>query len=174
MIPQSQILNYITKRVNEASVCGKEGAGDDPVIRMFHCLFIALKISLFSMSSSHDLVIRMFHCLFIVLKISLFSMSSSHDLVIRMFHCLFIALKISLFSMSSSHDLVIRMFHCLFIVLKISLFSMSSSHDPQCFIVLTMIKHIISFRVYIKCSVCWLTLLFMVRNEIETSLAHNM
>jgi hypothetical protein len=31
------------------------------------------------MSSSGDPVIRKFHCLFIVLKISLFSMSSSHD-----------------------------------------------------------------------------------------------
>jgi hypothetical protein len=36
---------------------------------MFHCLFIVLKIPLFSMPSSHDPVIRMFHCLFIVLKI---------------------------------------------------------------------------------------------------------
>jgi hypothetical protein len=36
------------------------------VIRMFHCLFIVLKISLFSMLSSHDPLIRMFHCLFIV------------------------------------------------------------------------------------------------------------
>jgi hypothetical protein len=43
----------------------------DPMIRMFHCLFIVLKIPLFSMSSSHDPVIRMFHCLFIVLKIPL-------------------------------------------------------------------------------------------------------
>ena len=56
------------------------------------CLFIVLKILLFSMSFSHDPVIRMFHCLFIVLKISLFSMSSSHDPVIRMFHCLFISI----------------------------------------------------------------------------------
>ena len=44
---------------------------------------------------------KIFCCLFIVLKISLFFMSSSHDPVIRMFHCLFIALKISLFSTSS-------------------------------------------------------------------------
>ena len=36
---------------------------------MFHCLFIVLKILLFSMPSSQDPVIRMFHCLFIVLKI---------------------------------------------------------------------------------------------------------
>jgi hypothetical protein len=79
-------------------------------------------------SSSHDPVIRMFLCLFIVLKIPLFSMSSSHDSVIRMFRCLFIVLKISLFSMSSSHDPVIRMFHCLFIVLKIPLLSMPSNH----------------------------------------------
>jgi hypothetical protein len=54
---------------------------------MFHCLFIVLKIPLFSMPfSRHDPVIRMFHCLFIVLKISLFSMPSSHDPVIRSFH----------------------------------------------------------------------------------------
>jgi hypothetical protein len=57
---------------------------ENKMIRMFHCLFIVLKISLFSMPSSHDPVIRMFHCLFIVLKISLFSMPSSHDPVIRM------------------------------------------------------------------------------------------
>ena len=50
----------------------------------FHCLFIVLKISLFSISSSHDPVIGMFHCHFIVLKISLFSISSSHDPVIGM------------------------------------------------------------------------------------------
>ena len=55
---------------------------------------------LFSMSSSHDPVMRMFHCLFIVLKISLFPMSSSHDLVIRMFRCLFIVLKIPMFPVS--------------------------------------------------------------------------
>ena len=36
---------------------------------MFHCLFIVLRISLFSVLSSHDLVIRMLYCLFIVLKI---------------------------------------------------------------------------------------------------------
>jgi hypothetical protein len=30
---------------------------------MCHCLFIVLKIPLFSMPSSHDPVIRMFHCL---------------------------------------------------------------------------------------------------------------
>jgi hypothetical protein len=34
------------------------------------------------MPSSHDPVIRMLHCLFIVLKIPLFSMPSSHDPVI--------------------------------------------------------------------------------------------
>ena len=43
-------------------------------IEIFCYLFIGLKISLFSMPSSHDPVMRMFHCLFIVLKISLFSM----------------------------------------------------------------------------------------------------
>jgi hypothetical protein len=42
---------------------------------MFHCLFIVLKIPLFSMPSSHDPVFIKFHCLFIVLKIPLFSMS---------------------------------------------------------------------------------------------------
>jgi hypothetical protein len=62
-----------------------------PVIGMFHCLFIVLKISLFSMLSSHDPVIGIFHCLFIVLKISLFSMPSSLDLLIRIIHCLFIS-----------------------------------------------------------------------------------
>jgi hypothetical protein len=49
---------------------------------MFHCLFIVLKIPLFSIPSSHDPVIRMFHCLFFVFKISLFSMPSSDDPVI--------------------------------------------------------------------------------------------
>jgi hypothetical protein len=44
-------------------------------MKMFHCLFIVLKISLFSTPSSHDPVIRMFHCLFIVQKIPLFSIS---------------------------------------------------------------------------------------------------
>ncbi len=78
-----------------------------PVIRMFHCLFIVLKIPLFSMPSSHDP-----NCLFIVLKIPLFSMPSSHDPVIRMFHCLFIYFEIPLFLIPSSHDLVNRMFHC--------------------------------------------------------------
>ena len=69
------------------------------------------------MSSSHDPVIRMFHHLFIVLKISLFSMSSSQDPVIRMFHCLFIVLEIPLFSMPLSHyiDLYKSVFY--FIVL---------------------------------------------------------
>jgi hypothetical protein len=38
------------------------------------------------MPSSHDPVIRMFHCLFIVLKISLFSMPYSHDPVIGTNH----------------------------------------------------------------------------------------
>ena len=90
----------------------------DPLIKMFHFLFIVLKIPLVSMPSSHDPVMRMFHCLFIVLKIPLFSMISSYDPRIRMFHCLFIVLKIPLFSMSSSYDPVIRMFHCLFIVFQ--------------------------------------------------------
>ena len=49
-------------------------------IIMGKCLFIVLKICLFS---SHNPEIRMFHCLFIVLKISLFSMSSSYDPEIR-------------------------------------------------------------------------------------------
>ncbi len=35
------------------------------------------------MSSRHDPVMRMFRCLFIVLKISLFSMSSRHDSVMN-------------------------------------------------------------------------------------------
>ena len=61
----------------------------------------------FSMPSNHDPVICMFHCLFIVLEIPLFSMSSSHDSEIRMFHCLFTVLKIPLFSMPSGHDPVI-------------------------------------------------------------------
>jgi hypothetical protein len=65
------------------------------------------------MPSSHDPVIKMFHCLSIVLKIPLFFMPSSHDPVIKMFRCLFIVLKISLFSIPSSHDPVINMFHCL-------------------------------------------------------------
>jgi hypothetical protein len=43
-------------------------SSSDSVIKMFHCLFIVFKISLFSMPSSHDSVIGMFHCLFIVLK----------------------------------------------------------------------------------------------------------
>jgi hypothetical protein len=47
------------------------------LIRMFHCLFIVLKIPLFSMPSSHDSVIRMFHCLSIVVKI----LFSSHALI---------------------------------------------------------------------------------------------
>ena len=85
---------------------------------MFHCLFIVLKVSLFSKSSSHDPVIKMFHCLFIVLKISLFSMSSSHDPVIKMFHCLFIVLKISLFSKRSNHDPVIKMCYLPTILLR--------------------------------------------------------
>ena len=72
----------------------------DPVIRMFHCLYIVLKIPLFSTPSSHDPVTRMFHCLLIVLKIPLFFMPSSHDPVMKMFHCLFIVLKITLFSIS--------------------------------------------------------------------------
>ena len=85
----------------------------DQVIRVFHCLFIILKIPLFSMPFNHDSVIRMFHCLFIVLKIPLFSMPFNHESVIRMFHCLFIILKIPLFSMPFNHDSVIRMIHCL-------------------------------------------------------------
>jgi hypothetical protein len=39
------------------------------------------------MPSSHDPVMRMFHCLFIVLKIPLFSMPSSHDPVMIIFNC---------------------------------------------------------------------------------------
>ena len=42
-------------------------------------LFVVLKISLFFLPFSHDLVIRMFHCLVITLKMSLFSVSSGHD-----------------------------------------------------------------------------------------------
>ena len=84
-------------------------------IRMFHCLFIVLTISLFSMSSSHDPVVRMFNCLFIVLTISLFSMSSSHDPEVVV-HIIF---KISLIYIPS-HDPVVRMFNCLFTVLKTS------------------------------------------------------
>ena len=92
----------------------------NPVFTMLHFHFIVSKILLFpSMSFIRDLVIRMFHCLFIVLKISLFAMSSRHDTVIRMFHCLFIVLKISVFAISSRHDPVIRMFLCLLVVLKI-------------------------------------------------------
>ena len=108
--------NVKYRRLLEVSkkLCLKKG------IRMFHCLLIVWKISLFSMSFSHDPVIRMFHCL-LVLNISLLFMSSSHGPVIRMFHCLFTVLKISLFSMSFSYDPVIGMFHCL-IVFKVSMF----------------------------------------------------
>ena len=67
----------------------------------------AWRFNITTMPSSHDPVTRMFHCLFIVLKIPLFSMACSPDPVIRMFHCLFIVLKIPLFSMPSSHDPVI-------------------------------------------------------------------
>jgi hypothetical protein len=42
----------------------------------------AWRFNITTMPSSHDPVIRMFHCLFIVLKIPLFSMPSSHDPVI--------------------------------------------------------------------------------------------
>jgi hypothetical protein len=77
------------------------------MVGMFHCLFIVLRIPLFSISFSHDSVIRMFHCLFIVLKIPLYSMPSSHDPVIRMFHCLFIVLKIPLFSIPPSCSLLL-------------------------------------------------------------------
>jgi hypothetical protein len=39
-------------------------------LRIFHCLFIVLKISLFSMPSCHDPVTGIFLCLFIVFEIS--------------------------------------------------------------------------------------------------------
>ena len=110
-------------------LCVIQSSSDDQNVPLsFHCL----KITLFSMSPSHDPMIRMFHLFFIVLKISLFFMSSSHDSVIRMFHWRFIVLKISLFPMSFSSDPLIRIFYCLFRILglKISLFFMSTSHDP--------------------------------------------
>jgi hypothetical protein len=70
---------------------------------MFHCLFIVLKIPLFSMPSSHDPVIRIFHCLFIVLKILRFSMPSSHDRNISFS----IMLKVPLFPMPSISRLTV-------------------------------------------------------------------
>jgi hypothetical protein len=112
-------IKYITIG-HECHVKTSMPSSHDPVITMFHCLFIILKFSLFSMPSCCDPVVGMFRCFFIILKISLFSMPSSHDPAIAF---LFISLKISLFSMSSSHDPVIAF---IFISLKISLFSMPS------------------------------------------------
>jgi hypothetical protein len=110
------------------------------------------KFPLFSISFSHDPMVGMFHCLFIVLRIPLFSISFSHDSVIRMFHCLFIVLKIPLYSMPSSHDPVIRMFHCLFIVLKIPLFSIPRSCSLLLYKYLSLMlrNDLNGFKKYIK------------------------
>ena len=141
-------------------------SGHDPVIRMFHCLFVVLKNSLFSMPSSH---IQWSECSIVFSLFWKSHCSPCHPVTIQLSEC---SIVFSLFwnltvlhaiqSWSSDQNVPLS-FHCFenptvlyaihswssdwnvplsFHCFKISLFSMPSSHDPvtrmlQSLIVLT-------------------------------------
>ena len=86
--------------------------------------------------------LRIFHCLFIVLKISLFSMPSCHDPVTGIFLCLFIFFEISC---SPCHPVTIQWPECSFLVSLFSKSHCSPCHPvtiqwPECSILLLFSK----------------------------------
>ena len=104
---------------------------------MFHCLFIVLKISLFSMSSSHHPLIRMLHCFFHCFEnltvLHLIQSWSSDQNVPLSFHCFENFTVLHVIQSWSSDQHVLLYFHqnTKFIFSDISCASGDDIYDKQ-------------------------------------------